>query len=767
MIILDLIGYFLQLKMDADRSWMYRRIKIDGRGLVDAYRDGVSNFMNKAIEHADDLNGKMRCPCLKCKNMIWKTADEVKFDLYSRGFVDGYSVWIHHGESVEFRELSDSTVDQSDNYDVVEMLVDAYGPTNIDWAENEHASSSADQQKPNDSAAAFYKMLSESGTPLYPEHDKHTRLSAVTKLLHYKNEHDCSERGFNDLLAIFREFLPKDNTLPASYYEVKKMVKGLNLGYEKIDACEQDCMLYYGEDKDKVQCDICNLPRYKITKRGGKEKHVSKKILRYFSLAPRLQRLFMSSHTAPSMRWHRTRDVVPGQLTHPADGDEWKNFDANFPQFADDVRNVRLGMATDGFCPFNNFSQPYSVWPVIMVAYNLPPSMCMRDPYLFLTLLIPGDKSPTKDINVYLRPLVDELKMLWETGVQTFDKSVGQNFLMKAALLWTITDFPALGMVSGWSTHGKLSCPVCMGDVQGTQLRYGRKTSFFGTARRFLPVEHSYRKMSTQFNRKTEKKGVVGRLSGSDVLGWLNDLTFPPPGKEHGKLRAIGYGKAHNWTHSPIWFELPYWGTLALRHCIDVMHTEKNVFENLFYTVLDTSGKTKDNDKSRKDLEEMNIRRELWLRPNNSKPKAPFCLTKQQVENICKWLSALKLPDGYASNISRCTKVEQLKITGFKSHDCHVFMQKLIPIAFREVLPRNINDAFTALSNFFRDICSTVIRYSDVEQMEKNIVLTMCKLEMILPPGFFDSMEHLPIHLPYELKLGGPVQYRWMYPFER
>jgi hypothetical protein len=48
-----------------------------------------------------------------------------------------------------------------------------------------------------------------------------------------------------------------------------------------------------------------------------------------------------------------------------------------------------------------------------------------------------------------------------------------------------------------------------------------------------------------------------------------------------------------------------------------------------------------------------------------------------------------------------------------------------------------------------------------------NIVETLCKLEMIFPPLFFDSMEHLPIHLPFEAKVGGPVQYRWIYPFER
>ena len=51
--------------------------------------------------------------------------------------------------------------------------------------------------------------------------------------------------------------------------------------------------------------------------------------------------------------------------------------------------------------------------------------------------------------------------------------------------------------------------------------------------------------------------------------------------------------------------------------------------------------------------------------------------------------------------------------------------------------------------------------------MENNIPVLLCKLEQIFQPSFFDSMEHLPVHLPYEARLGGPVQYHWMYPFER
>jgi len=47
-----------------------------------------------------------------------------------------------------------------------------------------------------------------------------------------------------------------------------------------------------------------------------------------------------------------------------------------------------------------------------------------------------------------------------------------------------------------------------------------------------------------------------------------------------------------------------------------------------------------------------------------------------------------------------------------------------------------------------------------------NMVETICNLEMIFPSLFFDSMEHLPIYLLYEIKVGGPVEYKWMYPFE-
>jgi hypothetical protein len=94
-------------------------------------------------------------------------------------------------------------------------------------------------------------------------------------------------------------------------------------------------------------------------------------------------------------------------------------------------------------------------------------------------------------------------------------------------------------------------------------------------------------------------------------------------------------------------------------------------------------------------------------------------------------------------------------------------MQTLIPLAFRDLLLKGIWDALTEISHFFRDICSSKLNVDHILRLETNIVETLCKLEMIFSPSFFYSMEHLPIHLLFEAKVGGPVQYRWMYPFKR
>jgi len=122
------------------------------------------------------------------------------------------------------------------------------------------------------------------------------------------------------------------------------------------------------------------------------------------------------------------------------------------------------------------------------------------------------------------------------------------------------------------------------------------------------------------------------------------------------------------------------------------------------------------------------------------------------------------MPDGYSSNLARCADIEKDSIHGMKSHDCHVFMETLLSIAFSS-LPMHVLNPLIEISHFFKDLCSTTLKEDSLYKLVTSS--KTCKLERIFPPGFFDSMEHLLIHLSHEAWLGGPVQYRWMYPFER
>ena len=96
-------------------------------------------------------------------------------------------------------------------------------------------------------------------------------------------------------------------------------------------------------------------------------------------------------------------------MRHLVDSLAWKNFDKVYPSFAQEPRNVKLSLASDGFNPFGNMSISYSMWPVVLIPYNLPPWMCMKQTFFMLSLLIPGPTAPGNDIDIYLQPLIDEL----------------------------------------------------------------------------------------------------------------------------------------------------------------------------------------------------------------------------------------------------------------------------------------------------------------------------------------------------------------------
>ncbi|XP_010490322.1 PREDICTED: uncharacterized protein LOC104768087 [Camelina sativa] len=284
---------------------------------------------------------------------------------------------------------------------------------------------------------------------------------------------------------------------------------------------------------------------------------------------------------------------------------------------AEDLRlHYTNGTEDDGVNPFGMQNTNHSTWPVLLVNYNTPPTMCMKAEYIMLTLLIPGPTALGNNIDVYLAPLIDDLKDLWAEGIEVYDSFAKENFTLRAMLLWSINDYPALGTLSGCKVKGKQACN-----------RSGERN-------------RTYLQQPTGYPRK----------------------------------------------------------------------------------------------------------------------KRPFS---------AKRLSKFRGHDGYCGNIANSVSVNPPNIDSLKLHDHHVLVQNLLPAALRGLLHKGPRIAINRLCSYFNRLCQRIIDPEKLTTMETEFVETMCQLERFFPPSLFDIMFHLPIHLSKEARLGGPVHFRWMYPFER
>ena len=177
-----------------------------------------------------------------------------------------------------------------------------------------------------------------------------------------------------------------------------------------------------------------------------------------------------------------------------------------------------------------------------------------------------------------------------------------------------------------------------------------------------------------------------------------------------------------------------------MRHNIDVMHVEKNVCESVVNTLLNIVGKTKDTEKASLDLADMKIRNKLHLQLKGNKllkPLACYTLTLEEIREFFKFLKSVKFPDGYAVNISRNVNINDGKILGLKSHDCHVLLQRLLLVGIRPYLNKDVCNALMEISGFFQKLCAKTMYVTDLERLEEGIVIILCKLETIFPPDFF------------------------------
>jgi hypothetical protein len=136
-------------------------------------------------------------------------------------------------------------------------------------------------------------------------------------------------------------------------------------------------------------------------------------------------------------------------------------------------------------------------------------------------------------------------------------------------------------------------------------------------------------------------------------------------------------------------------------------------------------------------------------------------------KDILKWLKKLKFSDHYAANIKRAVNVSTGKLNGLKSHDYHIIMKRLLPVMLHGYFDTNLCKMFAELGYFCRQLCAKQVSKMMMQKFEKEILILVCKMEKVFPLGWFSAMQHLLVHLPWEVKVGGSIQFRWMYSQEK
>ena len=306
---------------------------------------------------------------------------------------------------------------------------------------------------------------------------------------------------------------------------------------------------------------------------------------------------------------------------------------------------------------------------------------------------------------------MEDMEELWKEGLRLWDEFKREHFNIRAIIFVTINDLPANFSLSG-QIKGKTGCLICLEKTSYKYLTSSLKTVYM-RHRRFLPQRHRYRKMARLFDNTVENDTAPVARGGTYVYEITKKIKVVY-GK--GKKKTVKRKKADgdNGTASPfkkhsIFFKyLDYWKDLEIRHAIDVMHLEKNVFDSTVGTLLDIPSKTKDGLKSRNDLVDLAIRHDLHpvVLPNGKTEIPPACysLTLEEKKAFCKCLQGVRVPTGFASNIRKLVSMKDLTISGYNAHDCHRLLTVFLPIAIRAVKPVHTKVVITKLCYFFNRI---------------------------------------------------------------
>ncbi|KAL2613297.1 hypothetical protein R1flu_024989 [Riccia fluitans] len=236
-------------------------------------------------------------------------------------------------------------------------------------------------------------------------------------------------------------------------------------------------------------------------------------------------------------------------------------------------------------------------------------------------------------MDVYLEPLVEELKLLWD-GVCAYDAAArcprdDRWFTLYAICMWTIHDSPGLGFISGLAVSGTRGCPTC-GDQLQAQYSTSLGSTYYLGHEKYLPLDHPLR------------------------IGCTVPIPRPMTMIDYCMLEArIQVGEIPRASSGlnlvPILLELSYWDSLLIQHLGDAMHREGNVVKNLIQHIWEKA----DSIKHMHACIEFGMHAHAWPYTASNGveaiPTAEWVLSSQDKRLFRECIQKIKCPTGYAS----------------------------------------------------------------------------------------------------------------------
>jgi hypothetical protein len=269
---------------------------------------------NKFIEHVFSLSntGIARCPCSKCRNGLSHDKKKVSIHNCKFGYMLSYEVWVHHGEEVPKNELvaEDAMIDEDRMDEMLNVICPGF---EADF-----------EDPPTLEVQKFFELLKALEEAVHGHTTMHV-LSFVTRLMVVKSKFAFSNNCYKDLLKLFSDVLLANHKVPRDMYQSKKLLSGLGMNYEKIDVCQDNCMLFWKEHINENKFLKCGKTQFVEVINADSEEVMTKigyKQLRYMPLTPWMKRLFILKKTAMHMRWHKECECENSNvMVHSSDGE--------------------------------------------------------------------------------------------------------------------------------------------------------------------------------------------------------------------------------------------------------------------------------------------------------------------------------------------------------------------------------------------------------------------------------------------------------------